>query len=178
MDPPAPDGTAFDRPPQLGISPTRLSFQCTRHGVPLLQMVPQPQLNPAPRAGTREEPGQLLRLRLTNRSTDRPTIYKVKTTAPKRYRVNPNAAEIQPGQTVEVKGAPCPHRAAWRGQSDAVTNGGVPKLTVLLLAMEDYPEPPRRRDRFLIQAAWSETSDVDVSERVSNARSMRVGAPL
>jgi len=32
-------------------------------------------------------------------------MYKVKTTAPKRYRVNPNAAEIEPGATVEVKGA-------------------------------------------------------------------------
>ena len=31
-------------------------------------------------------------------------MYKVKTTAPKRYRVNPNAAEIEPGATVEVKG--------------------------------------------------------------------------
>ena len=64
--------------------------------------------DPVVRAGTREEPGQLLRLRLTNRSTDRKAIYKVKTTAPKRYRVNPNAAEIQPGQTVEVKGATFP----------------------------------------------------------------------
>ena len=69
--------------------------------------------DPETRAGTREEPGQLLRLRLTNRSADRATIYKVKTTAPKRYRVNPNAAEIQPGQTVEVKGAMSPqHRFA------------------------------------------------------------------
>ena len=65
------------------------------------------------RAGTRDEPGQLLRLRLTNRSATRATIYKVKTTAPKRYRVNPNAAEIQPGRTVEVKGAiPPQHRFA------------------------------------------------------------------
>ena len=32
-------------------------------------------------------------------------MYKVKTTAPKRYRVNPNAAQIEPGATVEVKGA-------------------------------------------------------------------------
>ena len=64
--------------------------------------------DPVTHAGTREDPGQLLRLRLTNRSADRPTIYKVKTTAPKRYRVNPNAAEIQPGQTVEVKGATSP----------------------------------------------------------------------
>ena len=35
----------------------------------------------------------------------RAAMYKVKTTAPKRYRVNPNAAEIEPGATVEVKGA-------------------------------------------------------------------------
>ena len=52
-----------------------------------------------------EEPGELLRLRLTNRSSDRAAMYKVKTTAPKRYRVNPNAAQIEPGATVEVKGA-------------------------------------------------------------------------
>ena len=32
-------------------------------------------------------------------------MYKVKTTAPKRYRVNPNAAQIEAGATVEVKGA-------------------------------------------------------------------------
>lgn len=49
-------------------------------------------------------------------------------------------------------------------------------LAVLLLAMEEYPEPTRRRDRFLIQAAWSEASDVDVPERVRTAHSMHTGA--
>ena len=32
-------------------------------------------------------------------------MYKVKTTAPKRYRVNPNAATIEKGGTIDVKGA-------------------------------------------------------------------------
>lgn len=45
-------------------------------------------------------------------------------------------------------------------------------LAVLLLAMEEFPEPARRRDRFLIQAAWSEDSDVDVPERVRTAHIM------
>jgi hypothetical protein len=186
--------TTLDRPPQLGITPTRLSFQCAiflkvlsaraalRQTLacqpgsvcaqwPLLSRGVFP-------AGTREEPGQLLRLRLTNRSADRPTMYKVKTTAPKRYRVNPNAAEIQPGQTVEVKGAepgPCLTCAS-------AALAGLPPLTVgvlavLLLAMEDYPEPARRRDRFLIQAAWSESSDVDVPERVSTGRAAGLATP-
>ena len=66
--------------PQLGVWPSKLHFTCTK-----------------------EEPGQLLRLRLTNRSQDRPIMYKVKTTAPKRYRVNPNAATIPKGETVDVK---------------------------------------------------------------------------
>jgi hypothetical protein len=40
-------------------------------------------------------------------------------------------------------------------------------MPVLLLAMEEYPEVARRRDRFLIQAAWSEEdAEVDVPERV------------
>ena len=91
-------------------------------------------------------------------------MYKVKTTAPKRYRVNPNAAEIEPGATVEVKGAlpiptPPPRRA------DAP-----PAPAVLLLAMEQYPDPAKRRDRFLIQAAWADqtpAAELDVAERVT-----------
>ena len=83
------------------------------------------------RAGTREDPGQLLRLRLTNRSSDRLAIYKVKTTAPKRYRVNPNAAEIQPGQTVEVKGA-CLRRS----------RAGSPSLRSLLLTARVFAGSP------------------------------------
>jgi len=99
----APPPAAIERPPQLGISPTRLNFQCPP---PLPPRPPLTHPSPTPtRAGTHEEPGELLRLRLTNRSSDRAAMYKVKTTAPKRYRVNPNAAEIEPGATVEVKGA-------------------------------------------------------------------------
>lgn len=42
-------------------------------------------------------------------------------------------------------------------------------IAVLLQAMKEIPEPARRRDRFLIQAAWSEDSGVDVQDRVSTA---------
>lgn len=52
----------------------------------------------------------------------------------------------------------------------SLLTAAVDSFAVLLLAMQEYPEPARRRDRFLIQAAWSETSDMDVSERVSRAR--------
>ena len=93
-------------------------------------------------------------------------MYKVKTTAPKRYRVNPNAAEIEPGATVEVKGAlPNPTPPPRRADADAP-----PAPAVLLLAMEQYPDPAKRRDRFLIQAAWADqtpAAELDVAERVT-----------
>ena len=49
-------------------------------------------------------------------------------------------------------------------------------MAVLLLAMEEFPEPARRRDRFLIQAAWSEDSKVDVPERVRTAHIIHADA--
>lgn len=111
----ATSGASTSSVPQLGVWPSKLHFTCTK-----------------------EAPGQQLRLRLTNRSSDRPVMYKVKTTAPNSYRVRPNAATIPAGETVDVG--------------------------VLLLPMQEYPEQTKRKDRFLVQAAWVDSASDNVIE--------------
>ena len=59
---------------------------------------------------------------------DRDVCFKVKTTAPRRYCVRPNAARIPPQQTVKVE--------------------------VLAQAMDRYPAQDNCKDKFLVQMAW------------------------
>ena len=59
---------------------------------------------------------------------DRDVCFKVKTTAPKRYCVRPNAARIPPHQTVKVE--------------------------VLAQQMTQYPPEDKCKDKFLVQMAW------------------------
>jgi hypothetical protein len=59
---------------------------------------------------------------------DSDVCFKVKTTAPRRYCVRPNAARIPPRQTVKVE--------------------------VLVQAMEQYPAEDKCKDKFLVQMAW------------------------
>ena len=64
---------------------------------------------------------------LTN-PTNRDVCFKVKTTAPRRYCVRPNAARIPPNQTVKVE--------------------------VVVQAMDAYPPEDKCKDKFLVQMAW------------------------
>ena len=65
---------------------------------------------------------------------DRDVCFKVKTTAPRRYCVRPNAARIPPQQTVKVE--------------------------VLAQAMDRYPAEDNCKDKFLVQMAWLPDKDM------------------
>ena len=109
---------------------------------------PGPTLTPAEKAGKSSKPpilhcptqlewtgvelGQRLsqKLTLTNLSTERDACYKIKTTCVGRYAVLPGQALIPAGQSVEVE--------------------------IVLLKMDELPEPASLKDRFLIQAAWKD----------------------
>jgi hypothetical protein len=67
---------------------------------------------------------------------DRDVCFKVKTTAPRRYCVRPNAARIPPHQTVKVE--------------------------VLAQAMDRYPADDNCKDKFLVQMAWLPNKDIGV----------------
>jgi hypothetical protein len=82
-------------------------------------------------------------LLLTN-PHDRDVCFKVKTTAPRRYCVRPNAARIPPKQTVKVE--------------------------VLAQAMDRYPSDDNCKDKFLVQMAWLPDKNIGAYGAPSNCR--------
>jgi hypothetical protein len=79
---------------------------------------------------------QSQKLTLTN-NTPRDACYKIKTTCVARYAVLPGQAVIPANMSVTVE--------------------------IVLIKMEELPDPGSLRDRFLIQAAWKEDPNEDVT---------------
>ena len=157
----APPPAAIERPPQLGISPTRLNFQCPPP-LPPRPPLTHPSPHPNARRHSRGAGGAAAA------AADEPLVGPGGDVQGEDHR--PEALPGQPQRRGDRArrhggGQGC---AAHPHPSPAPLTPPAP--AVLLLAMEQYPDPAKRRDRFLIQAAWADqtpAAELDVAERVT-----------
>jgi hypothetical protein len=80
--------------------------------------------------------------------------FKVKTTAPRRYYVRPNAARLKANSSDTVEGATTalpvlPQRRLLKGRH--APNPAVSVCAVVLQPQSSLPPPDERKDKFLVQ---------------------------
>ena len=101
---------------------------------------------------SREEGGRTAWLTLLLCRAD--VCFKVKTTAPRRYYVRPNAARLKANSSDTVEGATTalpvlPQRRLLKGRH--APNPAVSVCAVVLQPQSSLPPPDERKDKFLVQ---------------------------